>query len=843
MVIVDADEGMLRLAHNLVSKMGYGDVFATEDANKAWERIKKDGCDLLILEWKGKPPAGSALYYRIRGDQSLTDLPIVLTSGFITKADLNEVAKDKRCTFISKPFTRDILGRAIITYLRIPVPKQGENAPGGSNMPSEDTANTHRSATNDIIKGGHGIYIHKGDAKDRVKPTNEIVRGNNHGPSNDFDESKRILGSDVSHQSSAEPQVQGADITQERQQTQEWEAHQQVVAKIPDGFTHKQPKSNLGQNDFSIATEGPKSTPYLAPEQSAPSAAKAPEDLTITKEEGRNSDFRQEGKKPDNHGDAHISKSAETNDPKYDGQKPSVSYGGELATEKNLAGSDIDADATPVKNQVIGTQGTPSPARQPRQPTAQGLEVQKKPISVSFGSDDPQKDSKSEDHDNVDVDQELANLPIRPSDQAFTFGDPPTKLPPLEQVPDTVMIVDSDLAICGLIRNYMSNLGSTEFFQCETTEDAWNILKKSDCNLIFMDWRQKDFPGLRLYNRIRSNRKFSRVPVVVLSGNPMKEDFRLLEECGWTSVISKPLQMTTFKNVVEKTISKSVDATNIMNEVLDRIEAASSANRDYAEVLKDFVDSGKDVVRYVTAAGQYYFAIGNFQDAEKIFKGVLKVSPDNVTAMTELAKILHRMNRPAESFRLLQKASAASPHNIERLCMLGEVGLDLKNVTLAKEYFANALKIDKEHQVAQAGLKVADNLADFVKSSGAQSLSDQFSSNLNIVGITLVRNNEIERGIEQYRAAMCFVRDKNVRARLYFNLGMAYLRKQSLGEAKKCFRTATRLADSGFKKPAEYLKRIRLIELGVIKLIESKAHSGQKSSEDLDDVMIERVSA
>ncbi|MGK3946381.1 hypothetical protein ABK046_49505, partial [Streptomyces caeruleatus] len=83
--------------------------------------------------------------------------------------------------------------------------------------------------------------------------------------------------------------------------------------------------------------------------------------------------------------------------------------------------------------------------------------------------------------------------------------------------------------------------------------------------------------------------------------------------------------------------------------------------------------------------------------------------------------------------------------------------------------------------IANAGVTIANNLAEHLADKGqSQSVTAKFASSLNIIGITFVRNKMASRGIEQYRAAMCFVHDESVLAKVHFNLGMAYLRSKSL---------------------------------------------------------------
>ena len=65
--------------------------------------------------------------------------------------------------------------------------------------------------------------------------------------------------------------------------------------------------------------------------------------------------------------------------------------------------------------------------------------------------------------------------------------------------------------------------------------------------------------------------------------------------------------------------------------------------------------------------------------------------------LTELSKIYHRTGRSDLAIVMLSKANVMSPDCVERLCLMGEIGLTVQDPERARKYFEATLKIDKDN--------------------------------------------------------------------------------------------------------------------------------------------------
>ncbi len=373
--------------------------------------------------------------------------------------------------------------------------------------------------------------------------------------------------------------------------------------------------------------------------------------------------------------------------------------------------------------------------------------------------------------------------------------------------PGKILVVDNDEAIHGLVESYLKDISTAAPICVVDAAHADQELAKNKYDLVVMDWRQRGMSGLTLYNRLRSRLINKDIPIVVLTGLVGQEDFRILSENSNSLFVSKPTEIQGFQEVALKVITsarESVVATECIEAILNRINDQPVEIMRFAQNAANFSDNPGT---YLNVLGAILVKKKQLELAESIYKLVFEKDKKNLTAMTELSKIFYRSGRTSEAELLLSRAVHLSPESIERLCLLGEIGLTLKDTEKARAYFKNALNIDHEDLKAKAGLKLADNMTEHLQTveHGHDSLSNILASNLNTIGISYIKRKEIEKGIEQYKAALCFIYDDPTLSKLHFNLGLAYMRQHNAQEAKNWFLTAKTLSSEIDLKADRYL--------------------------------------
>ena len=103
----------------------------------------------------------------------------------------------------------------------------------------------------------------------------------------------------------------------------------------------------------------------------------------------------------------------------------------------------------------------------------------------------------------------------------------------------TVLIVEDEPAIVELVKYSLREAG----WNCcsvQNAADAWDFILHRTPHLILLDWMLPDQTGLRLLSRIRADRNFGALPVIMLTAKSMEEDKLAGLNNGADDYVTKP---------------------------------------------------------------------------------------------------------------------------------------------------------------------------------------------------------------------------------------------------------------------------------------------------------------
>jgi two-component system phosphate regulon response regulator PhoB len=103
----------------------------------------------------------------------------------------------------------------------------------------------------------------------------------------------------------------------------------------------------------------------------------------------------------------------------------------------------------------------------------------------------------------------------------------------------TILIVEDELPIVELVTFSLKGAGWA-VDAVHNTADAWAYLQNKRPQLILLDWMLPDQSGLKLLSRIRGDRNFSTLPVIMLTAKSMEEDKVAGLDQGADDYITKP---------------------------------------------------------------------------------------------------------------------------------------------------------------------------------------------------------------------------------------------------------------------------------------------------------------
>jgi two-component system phosphate regulon response regulator PhoB len=103
----------------------------------------------------------------------------------------------------------------------------------------------------------------------------------------------------------------------------------------------------------------------------------------------------------------------------------------------------------------------------------------------------------------------------------------------------TVLIVEDEPAIVELVTFSLRESG-WNVCSVQSTQEAWDFIHERKPQLILLDWMLPDQTGLRLLARIRGDRHFADIPIIMLTAKSMEEDKLAGLNNGADDYITKP---------------------------------------------------------------------------------------------------------------------------------------------------------------------------------------------------------------------------------------------------------------------------------------------------------------
>jgi two-component system phosphate regulon response regulator PhoB len=103
----------------------------------------------------------------------------------------------------------------------------------------------------------------------------------------------------------------------------------------------------------------------------------------------------------------------------------------------------------------------------------------------------------------------------------------------------SVLIVEDEPAIVELVSYSLRETG-WEIRTAANVASAWDSIVHGRPDLLLLDWMLPDQTGLRLLARLRADRDFHKIPVIMLTANSMEEDKIAGLNTGADDYVTKP---------------------------------------------------------------------------------------------------------------------------------------------------------------------------------------------------------------------------------------------------------------------------------------------------------------
>jgi two-component system, chemotaxis family, chemotaxis protein CheY len=119
----------------------------------------------------------------------------------------------------------------------------------------------------------------------------------------------------------------------------------------------------------------------------------------------------------------------------------------------------------------------------------------------------------------------------------------------------TILIVEDSATTRALIRAVIDELGEFETVEAGSGFEALKMLPQQEYDLIITDINMPDINGLELINFVRSNPRYNRLPIIIVSTERSEEDKKRGMALGATAYVTKPFKSLELQEIIKKTIA------------------------------------------------------------------------------------------------------------------------------------------------------------------------------------------------------------------------------------------------------------------------------------------------
>ena len=214
--------------------------------------------------------------------------------------------------------------------------------------------------------------------------------------------------------------------------------------------------------------------------------------------------------------------------------------------------------------------------------------------------------------------------------------------------------------------------------------------------------------------------------------------------------------------------------------------------------------------RIVVEVAENFIQQDAWEEALKILTPLKDKKPPYLRAIHLMGRCFAKLGQPDAALQAFEMCNLFNPNNVARLVDLGNILLKRNQVPEAKGNYSAALDMDPSNKPAKMGVsqclllegEVNEALSIMKEMSGPRELAAVFNTS----AVVAIRHGEFEKGVELYEQAQkALGSNRKLRARIFYNKGIAFHRWQKPDQALAAFETAHKL-DPSFDNAGHNIK-------------------------------------
>ena len=290
--------------------------------------------------------------------------------------------------------------------------------------------------------------------------------------------------------------------------------------------------------------------------------------------------------------------------------------------------------------------------------------------------------------------------------------------------------------------------------------------------------------------------------IIVLTVDVEKQRIMYLHEVGADNFIAKPVSANT---IIEK-LAFTLKPQTKLGQVIDIAKSLLHQGQPEKarQLAQQILEMKQGSAAGLMVLGDAERALGNMDAAREAYEAASRNAELYLEPLRKLAELAEAVGDAVAQLQYLEKLDKLSPLNADRKVSMGEIYLDMGDVSKAEELFEAAVTQVTRDALSQIGAisgRIAVLYAEknperselflrrALEAKGKYLTRDDIRL-FNQLGISLRQQGKWQEAIEEYRKALKVAPDDE---NLYYNMGMAYAEGKMFREARQSMVQALRL--------------------------------------------------